>query len=142
MRSQTLATSSGDSVPAQTESIAGAVISSAQRAARHVPIAVVAQDVPPFPEPDAQTFSTIVHIAREAVTNAVKHGHPTKIEVTLECPEEWRLRVSDDGCGFDAEQAADGFGLQSMRRQAHALGGRLRVTGVPGQGATVEALLP
>jgi signal transduction histidine kinase len=126
----------------QTESIAGAVISGAQRAARHVPIAVVAQEAPPIPQPDAQTFSTIVHIAREAVTNAVKHGHPTKIEVTLECPEEWRLRISDDGCGFDAEQAADGFGLQSMRRQAHALGGRLRVTGVPGQGTSVEALLP
>ena len=128
--------------PRQSESIAGAVTSSAQRAARHVPIAVVAQDVPAVPQPDAQTFNTIVHIVREAVTNAVKHGHSTRIEVTLECPEEWRLRISDDGCGFDPEFASPGFGLQSMRRQAHALGGRLRVTHGAGRGTTVEALLP
>jgi signal transduction histidine kinase len=126
----------------QSESIASAVSSSAQRAARHVPITVVAQDVPAVPQPDAQTFSTIVHITREAVTNAVKHGRAARIEVTLECPEEWRLRVSDDGCGFDAQQASQGFGLQSMRRQAHALGGRLRVTSGSGEGTTVEALLP
>ena len=76
------------------------------------------------------------------MTNAVKHGRAARIEVTLECPEEWRLRVRDDGCGFDAQQAAQGFGLQSMRRQAHALGGRLRVTSGSGEGTTVEALLP
>ena len=79
-----------------------------------------------FPSPTAQTFSTIVHIAREAVTNAVKHGRPDAIEVVLEYPEEWRLRIRDDGRGFDAERARRGFGLRSMRRQAHALGGRLR----------------
>jgi signal transduction histidine kinase len=126
----------------QSESIVSAVTSSARRAARHVPITIVAQDVPRVPQPDAQTFSTIVHITREAVTNAVKHGTPTNVEVVLECPEEWRLRISDDGCGFDAGQASSGFGLQSMRRQAHALGGRLEVTSAAGLGTTIEALLP
>jgi len=126
----------------RSESIAGAVTSGAHRAARHVPITVVARDVSSVPQPDAQTFTTIVHITREAVTNAVKHGRATKIEVVLECPEEWRLRITDDGCGFDSEQAAHGFGLHSMRRQAHALGGRLKVTSAAGAGATVEALLP
>ena len=47
-----------------SESIAAAVISSAQRAARHVPVAVVAPDVSALPQPDGQTFSTIVHITR------------------------------------------------------------------------------
>jgi signal transduction histidine kinase len=126
----------------RTESIAHAVTSSAQRAARHVPITVVGRDVPSVPQPDAQTFSTIVHITREAVTNAVKHGGVTNIEVVLECPEEWRLRITDDGCGFNSEQASHGFGLNSMRRQAHALGGRLKVTTGPGAGTTIEALLP
>jgi signal transduction histidine kinase len=126
----------------RSESIAGAVTSSAERAARDVPITILAQDVPPLPQPDAETFSAIVHITREAVTNAVKHGRPATIEVTLECPEEWRLRIRDDGGGFDAQQAVQGFGLQSMRRQAHALGGRLRITSDAGNGTTVEALVP
>ena len=124
------------------ELIAAAVTSSAERAARDVPVAVLAQDVPPLPQPDTQTFGAIVHITREAVTNAVKHGRPTRIEVVLECPEEWRLRIRDDGCGFDADEVAQGFGLQSMRRHAHALDGRLRVASEAGAGTTVEALLP
>lgn len=126
----------------QSESIAAAVISSAERAARHVPVTVAAPDVSAVPQPDGQTFSTIVHITREAVTNAVKHGRARNIEVALECPDEWRLRIRDDGCGFNAAESARGFGLQSMRRQAHALGGRLRVRSDPGAGTTVEGLLP
>jgi signal transduction histidine kinase len=126
----------------RSEPIARALTASAEQAARAVPITVRAQDVPTLPQPDAQTFATLVHVAREAVTNAVKHGRPTSIEVVLECPEQWRLRIRDDGCGFDAEDDAQGFGLQSMRRQAHALGGRLRVTSEARTGTTVEALLP
>ncbi len=126
----------------RSEPIARALTSSAEQAARAVPITVLAQDVPPLPQPDAQTFATLVHVAREAVTNAVKHARPMRIEVMLECPEEWRLWIRDDGCGFDTEDGAEGFGLQSMRRQAHALGGRLRVASEAGAGTTVEALLP
>ena len=76
------------------------------------------------------------------MTNAVKHGRARNIEVALECPDEWRLRIRDDGCGFNAAESDRGFGLQSMRRQAHALGGRLRVRSDPGAGTTVEGLLP
>ena len=90
----------------QSESIAAAVISSAQRAARDVPVTVVAPDASALPQPDGQTFSTIVHVTREAVTNAVKHGRATNIEVTLECPEEWRLRIRDDGCGFSTDESS------------------------------------
>ena len=126
----------------RSEPIAAAVTAGVRKAARDIPVTVVAQDVPPLPQPDRQTFSAIVHIAREAVANAVKHGSPTRIDVALECPEEWRLRIRDDGCGFDAERASGGFGLHSMRRQAHALGGRLKVTSDAGAGTTVVALLP
>ena len=126
----------------RSEPIAAAVTAGVRKAARDIPVTVVVQDVPPLPQPDGQTFSAIVHIAREAVANAVKHGGPTRVDVTLECPEEWRLRIRDDGCGFDAERASGGFGLQSMRRQAHALGGRLDVTSEPGAGTILVALLP
>jgi signal transduction histidine kinase len=125
-----------------SEPIVCAVTSSSQRAARDIPVTVRAQDAPPLSQPDAQTFSTLVHIAREAVTNAVKHGRPTRIDVTLDRPDEWRLRVLDDGCGYTAVPSGRGFGLQSMRRQARALGGRLKVTSAVGGGTAVEALLP
>ena len=126
----------------QTESIAGALTSSAHRAARHVPIAVIAQDVPAIPQPDAQTFSTLVHIAREAVTNAVRHAAPSSVQVVLENDVGWRLLVCDDGSGFESAGAHGGFGLESMRAQAEALGGTLRLTSAAGAGTTVEAILP
>jgi len=117
-------------------------------------------------QPDAATIDALVHIGREAVTNAVKHGHAHEILVVLEHDEEWRLLVTDRGSGFDtaARQGTSvvsdangtgdfkgpdgangrdgGFGLESMRRHAQALGGRLSVRSSPGEGTTVEAVLP
>ncbi len=120
-----------------------AVRDSVRMAARGAPLSFDADGVPAQDQPDQPTLDTLVHIAREAVTNAIKHAGPVAVEVVLERTEEWRLRVRDDGRGFDAAGAGEGFGLQSMRRHAHALGGSLRVASVPGGGGTtVEAVLP
>ncbi|HUA75240.1 MAG TPA: ATP-binding protein [Solirubrobacteraceae bacterium] len=94
-------------------------------------------------EPDGVTLDALVHIAREAVTNAVKHGQAEDIVVTLDHGDEWTLRVADRGHGFDpADRRGGGFGLDSMLRHAQELGGRLGVTSAPGAGTTVEAVLP
>jgi signal transduction histidine kinase len=111
-------------------------------AARHTPLSFDADGVPAGAQPDQATLDTLVHVAREAVTNAIKHADPIAIEVVLEYADEWRLRVRDDGRGFDASDAGGGFGLESMNRHAHALGGSLRVTSAAGVGTTVEAILP
>ncbi len=91
-------------------------------------------------QPDRATRDALVHIAREAVTNAVKHGPPASVAVVLEHADEWRLRVSDDGPGFE-DMARRGFGVDSMRRHAEALGGWLRIRTTAG-GTIVEAGLP
>lgn len=122
-----------------------AVRESVLTAARDVPLSFDARGVPAGDEPDRATLDTLVHIAREAVTNAVKHAAPTAIEVVLEHDDEWRLRVCDDGCGFDPAAVRMGFGLQSMAGQARALGGSLRVGAAPDApltGVSVEASLP
>jgi signal transduction histidine kinase len=122
--------------------IVEALAASTRTAARAIPLRFDAQQVPDGEQPDAPTFDTLVHIAREAVTNAVKHSSPSALEVRLEHDDEWRLSVRDDGDGFDAGQLGDGFGLQSMRQHAQALGGSLMVISAPGAGTLVEALLP
>jgi signal transduction histidine kinase len=124
-----------------------AVERSVRRAARDVPLSFDAHGVTVGAQPDEPTLDALVHIGREAVTNAIKHAAPTAIEVVLERAEEWHLRVRDDGHGSDAGDAGGrrgvgGFGLASMRRHAHALGGSLRVSSAPGAGTTVEAVLP
>jgi signal transduction histidine kinase len=119
-----------------------AVEAAARTAARNAPLSFDAAGIPAGAEPDRPTLDALVHIAREAVTNAVKHASAPTIEVTLERADEWRLRVGDDGDGFDALGVDGGFGLRSMRRQAQALGGSLRVRSAPELGTTVEATLP
>jgi signal transduction histidine kinase len=119
-----------------------ALESSVRIAARHTPVRFLAKQVPAELQPAQPTLHTLVHVAREAVANAIKHGRASSIEVRVEYVEEWRLRVHDDGCGFDAEKARGGFGLRSMRQQALALEGALWVTSGAGMGTTIEAVLP
>ena len=54
-----------------------------------------------------------------------------------------RLRVIDDGRGFDPSAVPDGhLGLAGMRSRAERLGGRLTVTTALGEGTTVEVVVP
>jgi signal transduction histidine kinase len=119
-----------------------AVETSVRMAARHVPLSFDADGVPVGTQPDQPTLHALVHIGREAVANAIKHADPIAVEVVLEHADEWRLQVRDDGRGFDAADADGGFGLESMNRHAHTLGGSLRVTSAADAGTTVEAILP
>jgi signal transduction histidine kinase/ligand-binding sensor domain-containing protein len=84
----------------------------------------------------------LFRIAEEAIRNALAHGHPSRVEVTLRYrPEVVTLTVADDGSGFDASRAAGPaerhFGLLGMRERA-ARWGELRLVSHPGGGTTVE----
>ena len=129
-----------------TRPIAQTIEASVRAAARHTPLRFDAARVPSSAQPDQPTREALVHIAREAVTNAVKHARPNAIEVVLEHADQWRLTVRDDGGGFEeapaATPAVGGFGLLSMRESAHALGGAVHVGSATGAGTTVEAVLP
>jgi two-component system NarL family sensor kinase len=119
-----------------------AVGQAARAASRLVPVSFVAEGVSAGVQPDQPTLDALVHVAREAVTNAVKHAAPSAVEVVLEYGEQWRLRVRDDGHGFDSTCAQRGFGLNSMSAHAQTLGGTLRVSSAADTGTTVEAILP
>jgi signal transduction histidine kinase len=122
--------------------VAEAVEVSVRTAARSASLSFDASGVPAGAQPDQPTLDALIHIGREAVTNAIKHAAPAAVEVVLERDDEWRLRVRDDGGGFDALAADGGFGLESMRGHARALGGSLLVTSTSELGTTVEATLP
>jgi|GEM_PF-1610932 len=125
------------------ETVVKAVEESVRTAARGTPLMFDSTKVPPGAEPDQQTLDALVHISREAVTNAVKHGGAASVAVVLWHSEGWRVKIGDRGRGFDqGARRAGGFGLDSMSSQARALGGKVRVTSVPGEGTIVEAILP
>lgn len=87
---------------------------------------------------------SIVRIVREAVTNAVRHGCASRIDIVYGPDTSPSLRISDDGVGFDTDHISTSgrFGFVSMRERAEAIGASLTVQSAPGQGTTVEVLWP
>ncbi len=85
-----------------------------------------------------------LQIAREAMSNALRHGGASRITVRVhQSDREVCLLVQDNGTGFDASRRRDGGqGLGNMQARAIRLGGTLRVTSQPGEGSRVLATLP
>jgi signal transduction histidine kinase len=93
-------------------------------------------------EPSHAVEDNLLRICEEAVTNAVEHGAPTEIEVTLERNStELRLRVRDNGCGFDPNKpngSKNGhFGLIGLHERAKIITGNLSLNSSPGKGTEV-----
>jgi signal transduction histidine kinase len=92
------------------------------------------------------TCEALVRIVREAVSNAARHGGAEAIRVELANGDGIRLRVVDDGVGFDPDgpgaSSSGGFGLVSMRERAHAVGGQITIESEPNRGTSVEVVLP
>ncbi len=91
---------------------------------------------------DEDVERELTRIAREAVTNAVRHGDPENIAVRLEFEGSmFGMEIRDDGHGF-AGAPPDGssghFGLTGMRERADAIGATLAVESSAGRGTTVR----
>jgi signal transduction histidine kinase len=83
--------------------------------------------------------SEIVFIAREAVSNAVRHARATRINVRLvEVGSGVRLEIEDDGRGFSADRSTAGLGLLTMTRRAGRMGAILSLHPLEGRGTTVH----
>ena len=85
-----------------------------------------------------------LQIAREAVSNALRHGRATQITLRMHKGDrEVCLLVQDNGTGFNAGGRREGgHGLGNMQARAARMGASLRVTSAPGEGARVLATLP
>jgi signal transduction histidine kinase len=99
-------------------------------------------------DPPAGVRYELSRILDEALRNAVRHGDPEQITVTLTQTDRLRLRVHDDGNGFRVPgdlavlTAANHYGIVGMAERASNAGGVLEVTSRPGHGTTVEVSVP
>ncbi|MEI8165635.1 MAG: sensor histidine kinase [Chloroflexales bacterium] len=82
----------------------------------------------------------LYRVAQEATANVAYHANAQTLTVQLRCDGGVTLRVGDDGCGFDPQQAeaAGHFGLAGMRERAQLVGGELTVISQPGHGTTIQ----
>jgi PAS domain S-box-containing protein len=101
------------------------------------------RDMPDSLEDDAALC--LFRVAQESLRNVVKHSRAESARVELRGRKgEVCLTVTDTGAGFDPDQVREqnGLGVISMRERLRALGGRLSIQSVPGEGTIVEAVVP
>jgi signal transduction histidine kinase len=94
--------------------------------------------------PSLPTFAAVhaYRVASEAITNALRHAEPGRIDVTLDVRADTLvIAVGDDGRGLSAP-AGTSTGLESMRARAAMLGGRLLIEGERRGGTRVELQIP
>lgn len=91
----------------------------------------------------------LYRVAKEATSNIIKHASARSFSVDIEYGQfSVVLTVTDDGDGFDVEQARDAalsngsLGLHSISERVRAEGGELRITSAPGEGTCVRVELP
>lgn len=85
----------------------------------------------------------VYRIVQELVNNALKHANARHIAVQVIChPELLSITVEDDGRGFRADAAKEGFGLSNVRRRVHYWQGELEVASTEGIGTSVYIQWP
>jgi signal transduction histidine kinase len=89
----------------------------------------------------------IMMVAREAVSNAIRHAHPHEVSLGIHFQRgKIRMTVHDDGCGFDpsqiVEETGGHFGLIGMRERTERLGGHFAVRSAPGKGTELSVEVP
>ena len=93
----------------------------------------------------AADLSTVCfRIAQEALTNALRHGSPKTIRISLRVRDnELFLTIEDDGVGFDVDAARQratngaSLGLLGMQERASLVNGHLTIESVIGQGTKI-----
>ena len=86
----------------------------------------------------------LYRIAQEALRNVARHARTDHARVELTgAPGRLRLRIGDDGAGFDPAARGDGgLGLVSMRERLTLIGGRIAIDARPGGGTRIDVCVP
>jgi len=98
--------------------------------------------LPPFSPTE---FESICSIAREALSNAMRHAHAAQVGIRAwQDTEYFQMVIWDDGQGFDTGAAAenDGLGLRNIQERVRLHRGTLNIGSAPGQGTIIQVVIP
>ncbi|MDP8983459.1 MAG: histidine kinase [Pseudomonadota bacterium] len=96
------------------------------------------------PELGSSTTLAIYRVVQEGVVNALRHAHPSRVDVEVRSdPQRIVVTVTDDGVGLPAEGAKPGhYGLRGLTDRVSRLGGSLSIDNGAGGGARLIAMIP
>jgi nitrate/nitrite-specific signal transduction histidine kinase len=81
-----------------------------------------------------------IAVVREAISNAVRHGHADSVTLTVEAGDDLLVDVLDDGVGIPADVGRSG--LRNLEERARECGGRLSVRRVEPSGTRLTWCVP
>jgi signal transduction histidine kinase len=83
----------------------------------------------------------LLSAVKECATNAIKHGCASRADILIgEYQGQLHLTFTDNGVG--AQASSFGSGLSIMRERIESVGGTLETDSMPGEGFTVNLLIP
>lgn len=91
----------------------------------------------------------IYRIIQESVNNALKYSEAKNIQLSIEKEvfplegaggdiRKYKIKVFDDGKGFNLEKTTFGNGISNIKKRAKDLGGKVEITSEKGKGTTVQ----
>lgn len=106
----------------------------------------VTLDLPKLRPVPKQTELIVYRLLQECCNNIARHSSASNVNISLRAADGvLRLRVEDDGVGFQVDEALSrtgSFGLAGMRERVALTGGRFAVESLPGRGARISIELP
>lgn len=87
----------------------------------------------------------IFRIAQEALSNALRHSHASRISLTLKQHKSTIvMRIADNGIGFEleSERSSSSMGLTNISERTQEMGGTWELISAEGKGATLEIRVP
>ncbi|MEZ0539029.1 sensor histidine kinase [Fibrella arboris] len=89
---------------------------------------------------------TLYRVSQEAVTNAIRHGKATRIDIQLfEKDQYLHLTVTDNGAGFKTQRLLKephGQGVHNIHERIKLLNGIFKLTSTPGKGTKLKVSIP
>jgi signal transduction histidine kinase len=93
--------------------------------------------------PSREVSTAIYRIIQESFTNICKYAQATEIDLVItNTKNNFKLKIEDNGIGFDLAQNTTGFGIKSMRNRTLALGGVFKINSSPGSGCQIIVDIP
>jgi signal transduction histidine kinase len=94
----------------------------------------------------SQEGLNLFRIIQEALQNAVKYSHATRIKISVMMTKnnEIVVSISDNGIGFELEKAQlqkGHYGLLNMQARAELMNASFHIQTMPQQGTLVEIIL-
>jgi len=93
---------------------------------------------------NANIASNVFRIIQEATNNTIKYAQANMLNIILDASNTsvLKIKIKDDGIGFDIQTVQYSFGLKNMESRVKSLNGKFELTSSVGNGTELNFSIP